>query len=102
MRTRRERCATLDRIALVVHRPLPYVYLAREVLQSAGVPCQMFDALPLAAEPYAAALDLVFSFVTRQLRPDRRWSRCLRSPHFRFGSDDGDARRVTSPRSIVR
>jgi len=54
----------LERVALVVRRPLPYVYLAREVLRSAGVPCQMFDALPLAAEPYAAALDLVLSSVT--------------------------------------
>ena len=54
----------LDRVALVVRRPLPYVYLAREVLRSAAVPCQMFDTLPLAGESYAAALDLVFSFVT--------------------------------------
>ena len=45
--------------ALIVRQRLPYVYVAREVLRSAGVPCQTFDALPLAAEPYAAALDLV-------------------------------------------
>ncbi|TMG81269.1 MAG: hypothetical protein E6H78_17140, partial [Betaproteobacteria bacterium] len=54
----------LDRMAIVVRQRLPYVYIAREVFRSAGVPCQMFDALPLAAEPYAAALDLVFSFVS--------------------------------------
>ena len=29
----------LERMALVVRRPLPYVYLAREILRSAGVPC---------------------------------------------------------------
>ena len=42
----------LNRMAIVVRQRLPYVYLAREVFRSAGVPCQMFDALPLAAEPY--------------------------------------------------
>ena len=54
----------LDRIALVVRRRLPYVYLARAVLGSAGVPCQMFDTLPLAGEPYAAAVDLVLRCAT--------------------------------------
>ena len=53
----------LDRIALVVRRPLPYVYLTRAVLANAGVPCQLSDALPLAAEPFAAALDLVAAAV---------------------------------------
>ena len=60
----------LDRVALVVHRPLPYVYLAREILRSARIPCQMFEALPLAAEPYAAALDLVFSFAQDRERTE--------------------------------
>jgi hypothetical protein len=59
----------LDRTALVVRQPLPYVYVAREVLRSAGIPCQLFDALPLAGEPYAAALDLVFSFVSANFGP---------------------------------
>ena len=75
--------STLDRIALVVHQPLPYVYLARQVLQSAGIPCQMFDALPLASEPYAAALDLVITCVTGNFG-DRSVVALLRSPHFRF------------------
>ena len=35
-----------ERVALVVRQPLPYVYVGREILQSAGIPCQMFDALP--------------------------------------------------------
>src|SRR5262249_30913912 len=74
----------LDRIALVVRQPLPYVYVAREVLRAAGVPCQMFDALPLAAEPYAAALDLVFSFVVGNFARMPSVA-LLRSPHFRFG-----------------
>lgn len=77
--------SALDRMALVVHRPLPYVYLAREVLRSAGIPSQMFDALPLASEPYAAALDLVMDFV-RGHGGRRSAVALLRSPHFRFGT----------------
>jgi RecB family exonuclease len=81
---RRGDLATLDRAALVVRQPLPYVYITRNILRSGGIPCQMFDALPLAAEPYAAALDLVFSVV------DADFARVpaiamLRSPHFQFG-----------------
>jgi len=77
----------LSRTALVVRRPLPYVCLAREVLRSAGVPSQMFDALPLAAEPFAGALDVVIACVASNFA--RRPSiALLRSPHFRFGSDD--------------
>jgi RecB family exonuclease len=54
----------LDRSAVVFARPLPYLYLARSVFESAGVPFQASDALPLAAEPFAATLDLVLSAVT--------------------------------------
>jgi RecB family exonuclease len=77
----------LDRMALVVKQPLPYVYVARAVFREAGIPCQMFDALPLAAEPFAAALDLVFAAATAGFA---RLSSIalLRSSHFRF---DGDA-----------
>ena len=81
----REEVAALDRVALVVHRPLPYVYLARERLRSAGVPFQMFDALPLAAEPYAAALDLVLSFVAGNFARGPAVA-LLRSPHFTFAA----------------
>src|SRR5207244_1812315 len=73
----------LDRVALVVRQPLPYVYVAREVLRSAGIPSQMFDALPLAAEPYAAALDLVLSCVSANFARVPVVA-LLRSPHFRF------------------
>jgi len=73
----------LERIALVVRRPLPYVYLARDVLRSAAVPCQMFDALPLAAEPYAAALDLVFSCVSANFARTPLVA-LLQCPHMRF------------------
>ena len=76
----------MDRMALVVRRPLPYVYLAREVLRSAGIPSQMFDALPLASEPYAAALDLVIGFVRGNCGRGSAIA-LLRSPHFGFGPD---------------
>lgn len=77
----------LHRHALVVRRPLPYLYLARSVFGGAGIPFETLDTLPLAAEPYAAALDLVLDFV------GSGFSRAsivalLRSPHFRF-EDDG-------------
>ncbi len=53
----------LDEAAAVVfQRPLPYLYLARQVFADAHVPYQAFDALPLASEPYAALLDLVLAF----------------------------------------
>lgn len=78
---------SLDRVALVVHRPLPYVYMAREVLRSAGIPCQMFDALPLASEPYAAVLDLVVAFVSGNFGRVPTVA-LLRSPHFQFGPEE--------------
>jgi RecB family exonuclease len=78
--------STLDRAALVVHQPLPYVYLARSVLGSAGLECQLFDALPLAAEPYAAALDLVLTFASSGFARGPG-IQLLRSPHFHFSRD---------------
>ena len=85
---RQRRLTSLDRAVLVVQQPLPYVYLARAVLGSAGLPCQLFDALPLAAEPYAAGLDLVLSFVSSGFArvPGIQ---LLRSPHFRFTDSEG-------------
>jgi RecB family exonuclease len=73
----------LSRQALIVRRPLPYLYLARSVFGGAGIPFETLDTLPLAAEPYAAALDLVLD------APVSGFSRMslialLRSPHFRF------------------
>jgi RecB family exonuclease len=73
----------LDRRAVVFKRPLPYVYLARDVFADAGIPYQTFDALPLAAEPYAAALDLVFEFVTSGFTREPVVA-LLGSPHFQF------------------
>ena len=82
----------LDRHAVVFKRPLPYLYLAAEVFGGAGIPYQTFDALPLAAEPFAAALDLVFEFVESGFTRGTLVA-LLRSPHFLFGETalDGDA-----------
>ena len=87
---RAEAPAALDRVAVVFRRPLPYVYLAGTVFESAGIEYQASDALPLAAEPMAAVVDLVFAAV------ESRFSRnallaLLRSPHLR-GNDVGIGR----------
>jgi RecB family exonuclease len=71
--------------ALVVRQRLPYVYVAREILRSAGIPCQMFDALPLAAEPFAAALDLVLSCASADFARVPATA-LLRSPHFHLAA----------------
>ena len=83
-RTRDE--VPLERTAIVYKNPLPYLYAAAEIFRGAGIPYQMSDALPLAAEPTSAALDLILDTVSS------RFSRSalialLRSPHFDFGAD---------------
>jgi len=70
----------LSRVAIVCGRPLPYAYLAPGAFDSGGVPLQSRDALPLAAEPFAAALDLVFSAVST-LFSASPLTALLRSPH---------------------
>ena len=92
--------AALDRRALVFKRPLPYVYLARDVFADAGIPYQTFDALPLAAEPYAAALDLVFEFVTSEFTREPVVA-LLSSPHFQFTVDGSALGALKSLRSIA-
>jgi RecB family exonuclease len=77
------KASPLHRTALVVRRPLPYLYLAREVFGSAGVPFETLDTLPLAAEPYAAALDLALEVVAADFSRTHLIA-LLRSPHFRF------------------
>jgi hypothetical protein len=73
----------LDRIAVVFQRPLPYLYLARQVFESARVPYQAFDTLPLAAEPFAAALDLVFTAAVEEATRTSLVD-LLYSPHWFF------------------
>jgi len=80
------RTVNLEKTALVVARPLPYLYLARDVFQGAGVPFEALDTLPLAAEPYAAAVDVAMECVAAGFTR-RALVALLRSPHFRFEVD---------------
>ncbi len=82
------RGADTDRLAVVYQRPLPYIYLARQVFADARVPYQALDALPLAAEPFAAAVDLIFAAIAAGFTRGALIE-LLRSPHFAFG--DGAA-----------
>lgn len=75
------------RVALIVRRPLPYLYLARDVFGRAGIPYETRDTLPLAAEPFAAALDVVFEWVSGGFTRASTLA-VLRSPHLRFVDDE--------------
>ena len=77
----------LEKAALVVARPLPYLYLARDVFHGAGVPFETLDTLPLAAEPYAAAVDVAMECAATGFTR-RALVALLRSPHFRFEADE--------------
>jgi RecB family exonuclease len=72
--------------AIVFHRPLPYLYLVQQVLADARVPYQAFDSLPLAAEPYAALLDVVMA-MARTGGTREATIALLRSPLLRFEVD---------------
>ena len=80
----------LERSAVVYQRPLPYLYLAQQVLGSARLPYQATDSLPLAGEPFVAGLDVAFAFLgsegTRATTIE-----LLGSPQWRF-SDPADGR----------
>ena len=84
------RPAALERCGVVFQRPLPYLYLARQVFGDGGVPYQAADALPLSAEPWAAAADLVLSFLLAEGNRDSTVA-LLSSPHFRMSTDAGPA-----------
>ena len=81
-----KRRSTSERTAVVFQRPLPYLYLAGQLFASADVPFETRDTLPLAAEPFAAALDLVLTFVSSGYARIPAIE-LLRSPHFRFVHD---------------
>jgi RecB family exonuclease len=73
----------LDRFGIVFQRPLPYLYLARQVFDDGRLPYQALDSLPLSAEPFAATLDIVLSFIASEAN---RASivEVLGSPHLSF------------------
>ena len=79
----------LERTAVVFKQPLPYLYLAPRVFGQAGMPVQMSDTLPLAAEPTAAAFDLVLEAANADFTRESIVA-LLRSPHFDFGVDRRD------------
>ncbi len=76
----------LDRSAIVYKHPLPYLYAGAEILGHAGIPYQMTDGLPLAAEPTAAAFDLIFDAVSSHFSRSALIA-LLRSPHFVFRAE---------------
>ena len=84
----------LDRAGLVVARPLPYLYLAKEVFAGAGISFEALDTLPLAAEPYAAAVDLVLECAAANFTR-RAMTALLRSPHFTFVVDGAAVSRAS-------
>ena len=73
----------LDRVAIVVPSPLPYLYLAKKVLGEAGIPFELQDSFPLATEPYVAAVDLAIELVATDARRNEALA-LLRSPFFVF------------------
>jgi ATP-dependent helicase/nuclease subunit B len=90
--TRTGDAVPLTRTVVVFKRPLPYLYLAAEVFHAAGIPYQSSDALPLAAEPTAAAMDLVLETIAAGFTRGTLVA-LLRSPHFRFGDGDTEVTR---------
>ena len=82
----------LDRTAVVFKRPLPYLYAAAEVFRAARIPFHASDAFPLAAEPVAAALDLVLDAVASNFTRATIVA-LLRSPHFVFDDEGGELSR---------
>lgn len=92
---RREgRSVPLDRIAIVYRNPLPYLYLGRDTLSAAGIPWQSADALPLAGEPTAAAVDLVLEFAETAFTRHSAVA-LLRSPHFALAGDGKSVSRAS-------
>ncbi len=86
------RAAAEGAVALVHQRPLPYLYLARQVLGAHDVSWQAVDALPLAAEPWAAAVDVVLTFAASDASRAAGVA-LLSTPLLRFDADrDGDGR----------
>lgn len=71
----------LDRVAVAFKKPLPYLYLAADTLGAAGLPFVMADALPLAAEPLVACVDLVLDALESDFARDTLVA-LLRTPHF--------------------
>ena len=85
----------LDRTAMVFKHPLPYLYMAPDVFGSAGIRFQTADGLPLAAEPTAAALDLVLDTVSANFTRTTLVA-LLRSPHLVFTDEGAEVAREST------
>ena len=83
------------RVAVVYKRPLPYLYLAPATLGAAGLGYETADALPLAAEPTAAAVDLLLDAVETGFSRESLVA-MLRSPHFRIVDPPASAASVSA------
>ena len=94
------RPAPLDRCAIVFQRPLPYLYLARQVFGDAGIEYDAADALPLDAEPFSAALDVVLSFLIAEANRSSLVE-LLSSPHFTYSTNVTPAA-VTAADELLR
>ncbi|MBA2302263.1 MAG: PD-(D/E)XK nuclease family protein [Acidobacteria bacterium] len=86
----------LDRIGVVFQRPLPYLYLARQVFVDGDVPYQALDALPLSAEPFAATIDVLFSFLISEGNRSST-GELLGSPHLSLGTGRPEASDGSAP-----
>ena len=87
---------------VVVARPLPYLYLAPPVFAESGLRSRAADGLPLAAEPYAAAVDLVLQYAAGD-RSATTMS-LFRNPHFAFeeqGVADAEFPSLQEPRPLA-
>jgi RecB family exonuclease len=71
----------LGETLIVYQRPLPYVYLAERMFARHGIACDRADALPLAAEPFAAAVDAVCEVVVSGYAREALLD-ALATPHF--------------------
>lgn len=87
-------------VGVVFHRPLPYLYLARQVFTDAGVPYQAFDALPLASEPIAAVVDLFLEVVATD-GSAVSVEAVLRSPLVSLGALERAASDTTGARGVI-
>ncbi|MCY4661675.1 MAG: PD-(D/E)XK nuclease family protein [Acidobacteria bacterium] len=74
------------RAAVVVQRPLPYLYLAASVCADRSLPFAAHDGLPLATEPFAAAVDLVLACVREGFAREPLVA-LLGAPQLAFGAD---------------
>ena len=78
-------------VGVVFQRPLPYLYLAEQIFGGSKISFETAHGFPLAAEPYAAFVDLVLDVVISKFARDDLTA-LLRSPHLSSTSCNGDGK----------